>query len=95
LQDGLWSSGNDFEPVVFPRFPELARMKAALLRAGAEQAGLSGSGSTVYGLFAERASAEAAAARWAQAAATFVAVTLPRPAYRRALGADRWGVVQR
>ena len=95
LQDGLWSSGNDFEPVVFPRFPELARMKAALLRAGAEQAGLSGSGSTVYGLFAERASAEAAAAGWAQAATTFVAVTLPRPAYRQALGADRWGVVQR
>ncbi len=95
LQDGLWSSGNDFEPVVFPRFPELARMKAALLRAGAEQAGLSGSGSTVYGLFSERTSAEAVAARWAEAAATFVAVTLPRPAYRRALGADRWGVVQR
>ncbi len=95
LQDGLWSSGNDFEPVVFPRFPELARMKAALLRAGAEQAGLSGSGSTVYGLFAERTSAEAAAARWAEAAATFVAVTLPRPVYRQALGADRWGVVQR
>ncbi len=95
LQDGLWSSGNDFEPVVFPRFPELARMKAALLRAGAEQAGLSGSGSTVYGLFVDRASAEAAAARWAQAAATFVAVTLPRAVYRQALGADRWGVVQR
>lgn len=85
----LWG-GNDFEPVVFPRFPELARMKAALLAAGAQQAGLSGSGSTVYGWFDKRATAAAAAARWATAAATFVVAALPRPVYRRALGAERW-----
>lgn len=90
--DRLWGAGNDFEPAVFSRFPELARMKAALLGAGARQAGLSGSGSTVYGLFSHRAAAERAAARWAGAAALFVVETLPRPRYQRALG---WGVVQR
>jgi 4-diphosphocytidyl-2-C-methyl-D-erythritol kinase len=88
--DALWGGGNEFEEVIFPRFPELARMKATLLAAGAQQAGLSGSGSTVYGLFDKRAAATAAAARWASAAATFVAATLPRSAYRRALGARSW-----
>ena len=84
----LWG-GNDFEPVIFPRFPELARMKAALLAGGAQQAGLSGSGSTVYGWFDKRATAAAAAARWASAAASFVVAALPGSAYRRALGAER------
>jgi len=78
--DRLWG-GNDFESVIFPRFPELAKIKAALLAAGAQQAGLSGSGSTVYGMFDERATAAAAAARWASAAAVFVVAALPRSAY--------------
>lgn len=90
--DGLWGTGNDFEPVIFSRFPELARMKAALLGAGARQAGLSGSGSTVYALFTHRAAAERAAARWARTASVFLAETLSRARYRRALG---WGVVHR
>lgn len=85
----LWG-GNDFEPVIFPRFPELARMKAALLAGGAQQAGLSGSGSTVYGWFDKREAAAAAAARWASAAASFVVAALPRSAYKRALGARLW-----
>jgi 4-diphosphocytidyl-2-C-methyl-D-erythritol kinase len=78
----LWSVGNDFEPVVFSRFPELARMKAALLQAGAREAGLSGSGSTVYALFTRRAAAQRAAARWAHAATVFVVETLPRGRYQ-------------
>jgi len=83
--DELWAVGNDFEPVIFSRFPELARMKAALLRAGAQEAGLSGSGSTVYALFARRADAKRAAAAWADAATVFVVETLPRGRYQRAL----------
>jgi len=42
---------NDFETVVFPKYPEIRRAKEALLKAGAQGALMSGSGSTVFGLF--------------------------------------------
>ncbi len=86
LANALWAAGNDFEPVVFARFPELARIKRALFRAGAWQAGLSGSGSTVYGLFTRRAAARRAAAVCSGAGAVYVVDTLERGAYRRATG---------
>jgi 4-diphosphocytidyl-2-C-methyl-D-erythritol kinase len=41
---------NDFEEAVFPRFPELARARTALLDRGAELVLLSGSGGTVFGI---------------------------------------------
>ena len=54
---------NDFERVVFPEYPELSEVKSALKRAGAKYASLSGSGSTLFGLFASRESAAKVAAR--------------------------------
>ena len=52
---------NDFERVVFPEYPELREVKRVLERAGASYVSLSGSGSTVYGLFANGAAAAKAA----------------------------------
>ena len=42
---------NDFEQTVFPLHPQLAAFKQSLLHAGALYASMSGSGSTVFGLF--------------------------------------------
>ena len=73
---------NDFEEVVFPEYPELSGGKSALLRAGAKYASLSGSGSTLYGLFASRVAAAQAVARLReQGWAAQLTATLPRRAY--------------
>ena len=42
---------NDFEASLFPKYPVLAQTKQLLYEAGAVYASLSGSGSTVYGIF--------------------------------------------
>lgn len=42
---------NDFEETVFPLHPQIAAIKKRLLDAGAFYASMSGSGSTVFGLF--------------------------------------------
>lgn len=43
--------GNDFEPAVFAAHPEIRRVKEAMIDGGAVFALMSGSGSSVYGLF--------------------------------------------
>jgi 4-diphosphocytidyl-2-C-methyl-D-erythritol kinase len=73
---------NDFEEVVFPEYPELSEGKSALERAGAKYASLSGSGSTLYGLFASKEAARAAVAKLRKQGWTAQAtVTLPRREY--------------
>lgn len=42
---------NDFEKIVFPEFPEIKAIKDKLYQSGAAFAAMSGSGSTVYGIF--------------------------------------------
>jgi 4-diphosphocytidyl-2-C-methyl-D-erythritol kinase len=79
---------NDFEEVVFPEYPELSEGKRALERVGAKYASLSGSGSTLYGLFASKEVARTAAVRLRkQGWAAQATVTLARrPYWKRILG---------
>ena len=42
---------NDFEDSLFPKYPVLGRIRRQLYEAGAVYASMSGSGSTVYGIF--------------------------------------------
>jgi 4-diphosphocytidyl-2-C-methyl-D-erythritol kinase len=73
---------NDFERVVFPLYPELRDIKGALERAGSRYASLSGSGSTLYGLFQSRADAAKAASRLRKQGLKAVATsTLTRQQY--------------
>lgn len=54
---------NDLEAPVARHYPEIDQMKSALRRAGALAAAMSGSGSTVFGLFQRRRDAAAAVER--------------------------------
>ncbi|MFO0774600.1 MAG: 4-(cytidine 5'-diphospho)-2-C-methyl-D-erythritol kinase [Nitrospiraceae bacterium] len=56
---------NDFEAIVFPQHELLRGIKTQLHAAGAESAWLSGTGATVFGIFRERATADAAQQRFA------------------------------
>ena len=77
---------NDFEQVVFPEYPELREGKHALMRVGAKYASLSGSGSTLFGLFETKASAARAVVRLKKEGWTAQATsTLTRKQYWRRL----------
>jgi 4-diphosphocytidyl-2-C-methyl-D-erythritol kinase len=52
---------NDLEPAAISLRPEIEEPLAALREAGAAHAGVTGSGPTAFGLFADRSAAEAAA----------------------------------
>ena len=50
---------NDFERVIRKTYPEISNIKEKLQNVGALYAGLSGSGSTVFGVFDNHQKAEA------------------------------------
>jgi len=84
-----WGSAeNDFEPVVFARWPELARLKRRFIRAGAEVASLTGSGSSVYALFSSARQMARASKLIPKGWLAFRTRTLPRAGYHRKLFAD-------
>ena len=79
---------NDFESVIFDIHPEIKRVKKVLLAAGAKAALLTGSGSSVFGVFADQRSQQQALnkiqceAGWR----IFPCVTVSRNEYRHAIG---------
>jgi 4-diphosphocytidyl-2-C-methyl-D-erythritol kinase len=77
--------GNDFEAAVFPRYSRLAIIKRELLRQGAAEASLAGSGSAVFGIFQNPAMARRAARAFPNDQ-VFVCSTLSRAEFRRKLG---------
>ena len=83
---GVWS--NDFEAVVVRLYPEIGRARERLVEAGAGSVMLSGSGSSVFGVFESKG--EASRARETLRAETgwrvFACETLTRAEYLAALG---------
>jgi len=76
---------NDFEAAVFPRYPRLAEIKRELLRQGAAEASLAGSGSAVFGVYQHPAKARRAARAFPKDQ-VFLCSTLSRTEYRRKMG---------
>ena len=64
---------NDFESVVFPTYPEIGAIKDKLIALGAKFASLSGSGSTVYGIFDDDANIDKAFSHFFPRHKTFIA----------------------
>lgn len=70
LQAGSIDLRNDLEMVVFAEYPELPALKHEILNLGAHGAAMSGSGSSLYGIFSSQDAARSAAislrAKWPQ-----------------------------
>jgi 4-diphosphocytidyl-2C-methyl-D-erythritol kinase len=79
---------NDFESVIFDIHPEIGRAKDLLLAAGAMAALMTGSGSSVFGVFADHKSQQQALEKIQCEAGwrIFPCVTVSRNEYRRAIG---------
>jgi 4-diphosphocytidyl-2-C-methyl-D-erythritol kinase len=97
FQEEVWRGGsegqiavddNDFEEVVFARYPELKHIKQRLRRAGAEPAAMTGSGSAIFGIFADEEKADRAKKSFPDKTVfpiSFVSRAKYRSAWRRAL----------
>jgi 4-diphosphocytidyl-2-C-methyl-D-erythritol kinase len=78
---------NDLEPVVAAQCPAIAQVVRALRKVGALHAAMTGSGSTVFGLFkSETAASKAARALASRSFRTAVTRTLNRQQYQRLAG---------
>ena len=63
---------NDFESIICPSYPEIGVIKDELLANNACYASLSGSGSTVYAIFNDKADAESAELQLSKSHITFI-----------------------
>jgi 4-diphosphocytidyl-2-C-methyl-D-erythritol kinase len=78
---------NDLEPSVFEAFPEVGRVKKALLELGAQNAAMSGSGASVFAVFDKEETRQAALkaldkeVNWRK----FAVAAISRAEYREAL----------
>jgi 4-diphosphocytidyl-2-C-methyl-D-erythritol kinase len=79
---------NDFEEVVFARHPEIKRIKQRLCHFGAKPAAMTGSGSAVFGVFADPAKLDRARKSFPDTTVfpiSFLSRAQYRSAWRRAL----------
>jgi len=76
---------NGFESPVFRRHPRLEEIRAGLLKRGAADAALAGSGSAVFGIFRNPAQARRSAREFPEDS-VFVVETISRAKYGRAMG---------
>ncbi len=63
---------NDFERIVIPTYPKIGEIKEGLLETGASYASLSGSGSTVFGIYDDEARAKQAESHFQKQYHTFL-----------------------
>jgi 4-diphosphocytidyl-2-C-methyl-D-erythritol kinase len=81
-----WNPVNDFESVVFRQHPQLESIKGTLLRRGARPALMSGSGSTLFGIFPSREKRDRAVRLFRQDFAeghVFPVTTISRSRYQK------------
>jgi 4-diphosphocytidyl-2-C-methyl-D-erythritol kinase len=80
---GQWPSRewliNDLERAVLPAYPPIAALKEGLLRLGAEGVLMSGSGSSVFGIFRHRPAAEHAVTALQAHGRVFLVEPMPGP----------------
>ena len=89
LQDSLHEAlHNDFEPVIYELYPEIARARERLIEQGARGALLAGSGASVFGIFDKREALARARSVLEKEPGwrVFATAALGREAYMEALG---------
>jgi len=74
---------NDFESVVFPEYPEISNIKKKMYEMGAEFSLMTGSGSTVFGIFPDQSSASSADSLFPAKYFTFISSGLPETVFDR------------